>query len=94
MYLKATLQAEARKLRRWIEASLLALYPFADDIVDYVKRHLDELQPYLPDNIYKAFGGAIVAASLAFGFLAAHRAVKKAAQAAEKESSDAGQPAP
>jgi hypothetical protein len=92
MYLKATLRAEARKLRRWIEVTLLVAFQFSDDIIAFLKLHLVDLQPYMPDNVYKAMGGFVVAASLVFGFLAAHRTVKQAAKA-EKGEGDAGQPA-
>lgn len=71
-------RAEARKVATWVRVGLLAALPFAGEIHDTLKSGMPDLQPYLPDNIYKFMGGAVVATGLVLSFIASHRAVKAA----------------
>jgi hypothetical protein len=72
----AAARAEARKAMTWARVGLLAALPFASDIHAALKNGLPDLQPYLPDNIYKFMGGAVVAGGIVLSFIASHRAVR------------------
>lgn len=75
-HIRATLRAEVRRKLTWAKAVLLLALPYADDITHYVKDHLQELQPYVPDNVYKAMGFVVVTASLVISFFVTHRTLK------------------
>lgn len=73
---KETLKAEARKLRTRVKIALLIALPFAAEIKSTVAANLPALQPYLPENIYKFMGGAVVVASIVLSFATTHRLLK------------------
>jgi hypothetical protein len=54
------LKAELRTVRAWVNTLLLALFPFADQIVAAANDNLPALAPYLPANVYKWVGLALV----------------------------------
>lgn len=63
--MKLTLKGALKSVTVWVNGLFLAAAPFADQIITAamtgVRDYLPELQPYLPDNIYKAAGIAVVA---------------------------------
>lgn len=73
MSLRTTLRAELRKVSTWVCAGLLAALPYADDIMLAVAEHMPALQPYLPENIYKAMGAAVVAANILRSVYTSHK---------------------
>jgi len=77
-HLQDVLRVEARKLTTWAKVALLSALPWTKEIVDALKEHLPELQPYLPENIYKAMGGAVMVAALVLGIWRSHQLVKAA----------------
>ena len=76
--LKAAFWAEVRKLRTAASAALLVALPYAGEIKKLVGDNLPSLQPYLPENVYKFMGGAVVVTGMVLSFIATHRAVKAA----------------
>jgi hypothetical protein len=76
--IKDTIRAEVRKLTTWGKVALLAALPFASDIKDTLTQQLPALQPYVPENIYKFMGGAVVVLGIILSLVASHRAVKAA----------------
>lgn len=44
----------------WLNTLLLAAYPFADSIIGGVRDNLPDLAPYLPANVFRAVGLALV----------------------------------
>lgn len=59
------LKAALQLAQRYVWAVLLALYPFADQIIGTVEAQLPALAPYLGHHVYQYMGVAIVAAKLA-----------------------------
>lgn len=57
----------------WFNAVLLGIFPFTDQIMQAVNDYLPSLAPYLPENVYKWVGFAVVVANIV---RAAHRARK------------------
>lgn len=74
--LKAAVRIEARKWRIRICAVLLGALPWAADIKAAVSANLPALQPYLPENIYKFMGAAVVITGMVLSLMATHRLVK------------------
>ncbi len=58
---------------------LLAAYPFADAIIGAVRDNLPDLAPYLPANVFRAVGLALVI----YNIVHSARAAAKAAKAAQ-----------
>lgn len=77
MNLKRTLCAEARKLTTWINAALLAALPFADEIMSALSANLPGLAPYLPENIYKSMGAAVVVVGILRSAFISHKQADK-----------------
>lgn len=77
-HLKDVARAEARKLGLWIKVALLGALPYARDIQQGLAERLPELQPYLPENIYKTMGGAVVAAGIVLSLWRSHQLLKAA----------------
>lgn len=75
-YLKDVARAELRKLSSWAGTALLIALPWADEIKKTVADNLPALQPYLPENVYKFMGGAVVVAGMVLSIVASHRAIK------------------
>lgn len=62
----------------WMNAALLAAYPFADSIIAGVRDNLPDLAPYLPANVFRAVGLALVIYNIVHGARAAAKAAKAA----------------
>jgi hypothetical protein len=60
----------------WFNALLLAAFPFTDQIVQAVNDNLPGLAPYLPPNVYKAVGFAVVVFNMVRTMQRAHRAAQ------------------
>jgi hypothetical protein len=60
----------------WFNAMLLAAFPFADQIVGAVADNLPALATYLPPNVYKAVGVAVVVFNLVRSAQRAHAAAR------------------
>lgn len=61
-----------------LNAVLLILYPFADQIINGVHDHLPEMAPYLPANVFRAVGLALVVYNIVHGALVASKAARAA----------------
>lgn len=48
----------------WLNALLLAAFPFTDQIMQAAVDYLPGLAPYLPANVYKWVGLAVVVANI------------------------------
>jgi hypothetical protein len=62
--IQARIRAALRSAGVWFNAVLLAALPFTDAILGAVHDNLPDLAPYLPPNIYKAVGCAVVVFNL------------------------------
>lgn len=76
--LKAAAKVWARRWRTRIGAALLLALPYAADIKKLFADNLTALQPYLPENIFKAMGFAVVVAGMVLSFIDTHGLVKAA----------------
>jgi len=76
MKIKARIAAWLRSAGVWFNAVLLAALPFADEIVRGVNDYLPSFAPYLPPNVYKAVGVAVVAFNMIRSMQRAHAAAK------------------
>jgi hypothetical protein len=63
----------------WFNAMLLAAFPFTDQIIQAIIDNLPALAPYLPANVYKWVGLAVVIYNVVH---ASRRATTKAKEAA------------
>lgn len=72
--LKARFVAALHSAGVWFNAVLLAALPFTDAILGAVRDNLPDLAPYLPPNIYKAVGFAVVVFNMARAAQRAHQA--------------------
>jgi hypothetical protein len=70
------IRAARKSFTVWLNTTLLALYPFADQIILGVHDHLPDLAPYLPANVFRAVGLALVIYNIVHGA----RVAAKAAQ--------------
>lgn len=70
------IRAWRRSFTLWLNAILLAAYPFADSIISAVQDNLPSLAQYLPANVFRAVGLALVIYNIVH---AARAAVKKEA---------------
>jgi len=78
----ARLKSWLRSAGVWFNAVLLAAFPFADQIIQAVNDNLPALAQYLPPNVYKAVGVAVVVFNLVRSAQRAHAAaqVKESSQ--------------
>lgn len=65
------LRAARRSFTVWLNAVLLAAYPFADAIIAALHANLPELAQYLPANVFRAVGLALVIYNIVHGARAA-----------------------
>ena len=72
----ARAEAWLRSAGVWFNAVLLAAFPFTDQIIDAVTENLPALAPYLPPNVYKAVGVAVVVFNLVRSAQRAHAAAR------------------
>lgn len=72
------LHAARKSFTVWLNGALLALYPFADQIILGVHDHLPDLAPYLPANVFRAVGLALVVYNIVHGARVAAKAAKAA----------------
>lgn len=79
MNIKDRIAAARHSAGIWVNAALLAAFPFASDIMQGVNDYLPNLAPYLPANVYKWVGFAVVVMNIA-------RAVRKARLAAQAKA--------
>lgn len=82
MKFKDRVVAWARSAGVWFNAVLLSAFPFTDQIMQAVNDNLPGLAQYLPPNIYKVVGAAVVVFGLIRSMQRAHRAAQ------EKESAN------
>lgn len=68
------IRAARRSFTAWLNGILLAAWPFADDIIGAVRENLPELSQYLPANVFKAVGLALVIFNIAHAARAAAKA--------------------
>lgn len=54
------LRAARKSFTVWLNALLLAAYPFADAIIAAIRENLPDLAQYLPANVFRAVGLALV----------------------------------
>lgn len=78
MTLPDHLRAVRRSFTVWLNTVLLAAYPFADSIIAGVRDNLPDLAPYLPANVFRALGLALVIYNIVHGARAAAKAAKAA----------------
>ncbi len=76
MSIRAHIAAARKSFTVWLNALLLAIYPFADAIVSAVQDNLPALAAHLPANIFRAVSLALVVYNIVH---AARNAVKKEA---------------
>ena len=69
-------RAARRSFTVWLNALLLAVYPFSDSIIAGVRDNLPDLAPYLPANVFRAVGLALVIYNIVHGARAAAKAAK------------------
>jgi hypothetical protein len=60
MNLIAKLRGALRSATMWVNGLFLAAYPFADQIVQGVQENLPGLAQYLPANVFKTVGLAVI----------------------------------
>jgi hypothetical protein len=75
---KAAILSDLKRWRTWLNMLLLAALPWAAEIKQLLADNLTALQPYLPENVYKFMGGAVVVTGMILSLVASHRAVKAA----------------
>lgn len=61
------IRAARKSFTVWLNATLLAMYPFADQIIAGVHDNLPDLAPYLPSNVFRAVGLALVVYNIVHG---------------------------
>ncbi|MFS2027626.1 hypothetical protein [Massilia sp. CT11-137] len=71
------IRAARKSFTVWMNAVLLAAYPFADSIIDALRDNLPDLAPYLPANVFRAVGLALVVYNIVHGARAAAKAAKE-----------------
>jgi hypothetical protein len=72
------LRAARKSFTVWLNATLLALYPWADQIIASVHDNLPDLGAYLPTNVFRAVGLALVLYNIVHGARVAAKAAKAA----------------
>lgn len=69
-------RAARRSFTVWLNALLLIAYPFADAIIAALRDNLSDLAPYLPANVFRAVGLALVIYNIVHGARAAAKTAK------------------
>lgn len=54
------LRGALRSVTMWVNGIFLAAYPFADSVIQGVHDSLPDLAQYLPANMFKAVGLAVI----------------------------------
>jgi hypothetical protein len=72
----ARLQSWLQSAGVWFNAVLLAAFPFTDQVIQAVNDNMPALAQYLPPNVYKAVGVAVVVFNLVRSAQRAHAAAK------------------
>jgi len=72
------LRAARRSFTVWLNAVLLAAYPFSDSIIAGIRENLPDMAQYLPANVFRAVGLALVIYNIVHGARAAAKAAKAA----------------
>jgi hypothetical protein len=72
------IRAARKSFTVWLNALLLAAYPFADSIIAGIHDNLPALEPYLPSNMFRAVGLALVIYNIVHASLVAAKAAKVA----------------
>lgn len=72
--MKSRIQAWIRSAGVWLNALLLVAFPYTDQIVQAINDNLPGLAPYLPPNVYKGVGFAVVVFNLVRSAQRAHKA--------------------
>jgi hypothetical protein len=72
----ARLQSWLKSAGVWLNAVLLAAFPFTDQIIQAFTDNLPALAQYLPPNVYKAVGVGVVVFNLVRSAQRAHAAAK------------------
>jgi hypothetical protein len=70
------LRAARKSFTVWLNAILLIVYPFADSIISGVRGNLPDLAQYLPANVFRVVGLALVVYNIVHGARAAAKAAK------------------
>ena len=70
------LRAARRSFTLWLNAVLLAAFPFADSIISGIRDNLPDMAPYLPANVFRAVGLALVVYNIVHAARAAAKAQK------------------
>lgn len=70
------LRAARRSFTVWLNTLLLAAYPFADSIIAALRDNLPDLAPYLPANVFRAVGLALVIYNIVHGARAAAKTAR------------------
>ena len=70
------IRAARKSFTVWLNATLLIAYPFADSIIAAVRDNLPALEPYLPVNMFRAVGLALVVYNIVHGARVAAKAAK------------------
>lgn len=55
-----TLKGALKSVTIWVNATLLAIFPFANDILLGIQDNLPQLAQYLPTNMFKTLGFIVV----------------------------------
>lgn len=76
MSLIVHLRAARKSFTVWMNATLLALYPFADQIIAGLHDNLPDLGQYLPANVFRAVGLALVVYNIVHGARVAAKSAK------------------
>jgi hypothetical protein len=77
--MRTRLHAWAHSAGVWLNATLLVAVQYTDQIVQGINDNMPSLAPYLPPNIYKGVGIAVVV----FNLVRSARRARQAAQAKE-----------
>ncbi len=57
---KMKIRGALRSVTMWVNGLFLAVYPFAEEIIVAVQENMPTLAEYLPANVFKAVGLAVV----------------------------------
>ena len=55
-----TLKGALKSVTIWVNATLLAIFPFANDILLGIPDNLPQIAPYLPEDMFKTLGFIVV----------------------------------
>lgn len=72
MKINDRLRAARRSATVWWNAALLAAFPFTDQIVQGLNDSLPSMASYMPSNVYKTVGFAVVAFNMIRAIRRAH----------------------